>query len=80
MSLVSKAELKEGIKLITKMRQAFKPKQYPDTQISNLKTIIAEKVKLKTKKKPAVKKPKTPMAANDNVVYIMRLLKESLKK
>jgi len=77
--LVSKEEIKEGVKLIKKMSGDFHPEQYSDSQIENLKKIIAAKVK--RHKQTAVKKPKKVKAANDSsIVDIMKLLKDSLKK
>ncbi|KTC64814.1 Ku protein (plasmid) [Legionella adelaidensis] len=75
-NLVSKEELKEGINLIKKMTKKFKPDEFHDNYIDELKKIIDAKIKGKKVVTPKVSKKEKP----EKIVDIMSLLKESIKK
>ncbi len=72
--VVNDKELKMALSLIDQSTSKFKPKEYKDTYIEDLKKIIESKAKGKTPKT----KGKSPQPSN--VVDMMTLLKKSLDK
>ena len=73
-SEVSDKEIKMAEKLIKQLTAKFKPEQFTDTYINDLKEIIEAKAKGKE-----LKKPKTITAERGKVADIMTLLKKSLE-
>ncbi|HKB84847.1 MAG TPA: Ku protein [Ignavibacteriaceae bacterium] len=72
--VVNDKELKMALSLIDQSTAKFKPKDYKDTYIEDLKKIIESKAKGKTPKA----KGKSPQPSN--VIDMMTLLKKSLDK
>jgi DNA end-binding protein Ku len=73
-TLVGEEEIKMAQKLIKQLTKKFKPTQYEDTYLRDLKKIIEAKAKGKELKKPR----QVPAVEVGKVVDIMSLLKKSL--
>jgi DNA end-binding protein Ku len=75
--IISKKELDEGVKLLKAMQKPFKPEEFSDDYIEDLRNIIQSKMK---DHKIRRAKPKEEKKKINKVVDIMDLLKESIKK